>query len=148
MRMAMVAAKFTGMKPINFAAPWPHGNGAAGSEISRQIRQRNDRQWLRSRFRRAMLQADQRIRRIRIPREPRRFVCQAGVCFGVDQAVSPGSVCRGAAQQSADGFLCAAQINRDAREHGVEVRPIDVNASEWDCTLEHDGEVSQIFISR
>jgi len=25
---------------------------------------------------------------------------------------------------------------RDAREHGVVVRPVDVNASEWDCTLE------------
>jgi error-prone DNA polymerase len=34
------------------------------------------------------------------------------------------------------GFYAPAQIVRDAREHGVEVRPIDVNASEWDCTLE------------
>jgi error-prone DNA polymerase len=34
------------------------------------------------------------------------------------------------------GFYAPAQIIRDAREHGVEVRPIDVNASEWDCTLE------------
>src|SRR6185312_835785 len=29
-----------------------------------------------------------------------------------------------------------AQIVRDAREHGVEVRPIDVAFSAWDCTLE------------
>ena len=34
------------------------------------------------------------------------------------------------------GFYAPSQIVRDAREHGVEVRPIDVNASEWDCTLE------------
>ncbi len=34
------------------------------------------------------------------------------------------------------GFYAPAQIVRDAREHGVEVRPIDVNKSEWDCTLE------------
>lgn len=34
------------------------------------------------------------------------------------------------------GFYAPAQIVRDAREHGVEVRPIDVNNSEWDCTLE------------
>ena len=34
------------------------------------------------------------------------------------------------------GFYAPAQIVRDAREHGVEVRPIDVNHSEWDCTLE------------
>ena len=25
---------------------------------------------------------------------------------------------------------------RDARDHGVEVRPVCVNASRWDCTLE------------
>jgi error-prone DNA polymerase len=34
------------------------------------------------------------------------------------------------------GFYAPAQIVRDAREHGVEVREVDVNASEWDCTLE------------
>src|SRR6266700_7434344 len=34
------------------------------------------------------------------------------------------------------GFCAPAQIVRDAREHGVEVRPVDVNFSEWDCTLE------------
>jgi error-prone DNA polymerase len=34
------------------------------------------------------------------------------------------------------GFYQPAQIVRDAREHGVEVRPVDVNASRWDCTLE------------
>jgi error-prone DNA polymerase len=34
------------------------------------------------------------------------------------------------------GFYAPAQIVRDAREHRVIVRPVDVNASEWDCTLE------------
>ena len=34
------------------------------------------------------------------------------------------------------GFYAPAQIVRDAREHGVEVRPIDVNHSFWDNTLE------------
>jgi error-prone DNA polymerase len=34
------------------------------------------------------------------------------------------------------GFYAPAQIVRDAREHGVEVRPIDVATSAWDCTLE------------
>ena len=34
------------------------------------------------------------------------------------------------------GFYAPAQIVRDAREHGVEVRGVDVNHSEWDCTLE------------
>ena len=34
------------------------------------------------------------------------------------------------------GFYAPAQLARDAREHGVEVLPIDVNASAWDHTLE------------
>lgn len=34
------------------------------------------------------------------------------------------------------GFYAPAQIIRDAREHGVEVRPVDVMQSRWDCTLE------------
>ncbi len=34
------------------------------------------------------------------------------------------------------GFYAPAQIVRDAIEHGVEVRPVDVNFSDWDCTLE------------
>ncbi len=34
------------------------------------------------------------------------------------------------------GFYAPAQIIRDAREHGVEVRPVDVNFCSWDCTIE------------
>src|SRR3984957_18746234 len=34
------------------------------------------------------------------------------------------------------GFYAPAQVVRDARDHGVEVRPVCVNASRWDCTLE------------
>jgi error-prone DNA polymerase len=34
------------------------------------------------------------------------------------------------------GFYAPAQIVRDAQEHGVEIRPIDVNLSDWDNTLE------------
>jgi DNA-directed DNA polymerase III PolC len=34
------------------------------------------------------------------------------------------------------GFYAPAQIVRDAREHGVEVRPVCINASDWDCTME------------
>jgi len=34
------------------------------------------------------------------------------------------------------GFYAPAQIVRDAQEHGVTVLPIDVNHSDWDCTLE------------
>jgi error-prone DNA polymerase len=41
------------------------------------------------------------------------------------------------------GFYPVATLIHDARDHGVEVRPIDLSRSAWDCTLEprekHDG---------
>ena len=38
------------------------------------------------------------------------------------------------------GFYAPAQIVRDAREHGVTVRPICINASYWDNVMEPDGQ--------
>ncbi|HEX3664051.1 MAG TPA: error-prone DNA polymerase [Rhizomicrobium sp.] len=35
------------------------------------------------------------------------------------------------------GFYAPAQLVRDAAMHGVEIREPDINASEWDYTLEH-----------
>ena len=37
------------------------------------------------------------------------------------------------------GFYAPAQLVRDARAHGVEVRAVDAEASEWDCTLDPSG---------
>ncbi|HVF65698.1 MAG TPA: error-prone DNA polymerase [Casimicrobiaceae bacterium] len=36
------------------------------------------------------------------------------------------------------GFYAPAQLVADAREHGVDVRNVDVTVSDWDCTLESD----------
>ncbi|MDM0029813.1 helix-hairpin-helix domain-containing protein [Variovorax saccharolyticus] len=38
------------------------------------------------------------------------------------------------------GFYAPAQLVRDAREHGVVVRPVDVTISGWDCTLEEPAQ--------
>jgi error-prone DNA polymerase len=38
------------------------------------------------------------------------------------------------------GFYRPAQLIRDAKEHGVEIRPVDIGHSFWDCTLEPTGE--------
>ncbi len=38
------------------------------------------------------------------------------------------------------GFYAPSQLVRDAREHGVEVREVDVNCSDWDCTLEEEAQ--------
>jgi len=35
------------------------------------------------------------------------------------------------------GFYATSQLVRDAQEHGVEVRPADINRSNWDCSMEN-----------
>jgi len=44
------------------------------------------------------------------------------------------------------GFYAPAQIVRDARDHGVDVRPVCVNASRWDCTLEPTGREGRFAV--
>ncbi|CAN5861451.1 error-prone DNA polymerase [soil metagenome] len=50
----------------------------------------------------------------------------------------PGIFCAALLNSQPMGFYAPAQLVRDAREHGVEVRPIDVHRSRWDCTMEYD----------
>jgi error-prone DNA polymerase len=38
------------------------------------------------------------------------------------------------------GFYATSQLVRDAQEHAVEVRPVDINHSNWDCSLEKSPE--------
>ena len=54
----------------------------------------------------------------------------------------PAVFCAALLNSQPMGFYAPAQLVRDAKEHGVTVREVDVNASEWDCTLEegrHEG---------
>jgi error-prone DNA polymerase len=48
----------------------------------------------------------------------------------------PAAFCAALLNAQPMGFYAPAQLVRDARENGVEVRPVDVNHSDWDCTLE------------
>ncbi len=41
------------------------------------------------------------------------------------------------------GFYAPAQIVGDARAHGVEIRPVCINRSRWDCTLERIGKTDR-----
>ena len=52
------------------------------------------------------------------------------------KAFYPDVFCAAILNAQPMGFYAPAQLIRDAREHGVEIRPIDVNRSDWDCTLE------------
>jgi len=46
------------------------------------------------------------------------------------------------------GFYAPAQIVRDAQTHGVEVRPVSINKSRWDCTLEPSSKGGGLFAVR
>jgi error-prone DNA polymerase len=52
----------------------------------------------------------------------------------------PDAFCAALLNSQPMGFYQPAQLVRDAREHGVEVRPVDILSSHWDCTLEPAGE--------
>lgn len=44
------------------------------------------------------------------------------------------------------GFYSPDQVLQDARRHGIEVRPVDVRHSDWDCSLEPVGQDDQLAI--
>src|SRR5690606_36494674 len=41
------------------------------------------------------------------------------------------------------GFYSPDQVLQDARRHRIEVRPVDVRFSDWDCSLEPAGEAGE-----
>ena len=48
----------------------------------------------------------------------------------------PAAFCAALINSQPMGFYAPAQLVRDARAHGVTIRPVCVAASDWDCTLE------------
>ncbi|WP_265502009.1 error-prone DNA polymerase [Paracoccus beibuensis] len=48
----------------------------------------------------------------------------------------PDAFCAALLNSQPMGFYAPAQIVRDVRDHGVQVRPVSVTGSDWDCTLE------------
>ncbi len=52
----------------------------------------------------------------------------------------PAAFCAALLNSQPMGFYAPSQLVQDARRHGVEVRSVDVCASDWDCTLEEGSE--------
>ncbi|MEX2742647.1 error-prone DNA polymerase [Rhizobium mongolense] len=52
------------------------------------------------------------------------------------KAYYPDVFCAAMLNSQPMGFYAPAQLVRDAREHGVEIRAVDINHSDWDCLLE------------
>ncbi|NTE84749.1 DNA polymerase III subunit alpha [Agrobacterium tumefaciens] len=55
----------------------------------------------------------------------------------------PEAFCAALINSQPMGFYAPAQIVGDARAHGVEVRPVCINRSRWDCTLERIGNTDR-----
>jgi error-prone DNA polymerase len=58
----------------------------------------------------------------------------------------PDVFCAALVNSQPMGFYSVAQIVTDARQHGVEVRPVCVNASRWDSTLERIGNSDRFAV--
>lgn len=55
----------------------------------------------------------------------------------------PDAFCAALLNSQPMGFYAPAQIVGDARDHGVEMRPVCINRSRWDCTLEPIGKTGR-----
>ena len=55
------------------------------------------------------------------------------------KAYYPDVFCAAILNSQPMGFYRPAQLVRDAQDHGVEIRQIDINHSVWDCMLERSG---------
>ena len=85
-----------------------------------------------------LFQPDKGLRRLRFSRKPcRQFRTTCLRLFLAEETLS--DVFAAAILNSQPMIHAPAQLVRDAREHGVEIRPADVNFSDWDNTLEADG---------
>ena len=108
MRLAMVAAKFSGPEAneLRRAMATFRRRGTIDRLHEKMVSRMTARGYPAG-VRRALLQPDQGLRRIRLPREPRRELRPSRLCLGLAQMPLPRCLCRGAAQLPAHGLLRA-----------------------------------------
>ena len=138
MKIAIVAAGFTPGEADKLAPR--HGHLQAGRHhrhLPEEDGRGHGRPRLRARFRRALLPPDRGLRRIRLSREPCGELRPAGLCLGLAQVPLPGCLLRRAPQCPAARLLRAgADRARCASATASSCCAPDVNASDWDSTLE------------
>jgi hypothetical protein len=78
------------------------------------------------------------------PKATPQLLRQAGLCLVLAEVPPPGGFACALLNSQPMGFYAPAQIVRDAREHGVEVRAVDVNFSDWDNTLERFPSIEDV----
>ena len=124
-------------RPTGCAGPWPPSAATAHPPLRQEVHRRHARQRLRARLRRCAASSRSRASASTASRSP---MPRASRCWSMSRpgsnAIIPTSSPRALLNSQPMGFYAPAQIVRDARDHGVELRPVDVNHSVWDCTLE------------
>ena len=120
MKLAIVAAAFTPSEANQLRRAMATFRNVGTIQNFRDQDGRGDGQArIRTRFRRALFQADRGLRQLRLPRKPRAVLRAAGLCLLLDQMPSAGGVRLRAAQFAADGLLRArADRPRRARASG------------------------------
>ena len=137
MRLAIVAAGFTPGEADQLRRAWgPGGARERSPSIRDKFRAGLLRTWLPRGIRRADLRADQGFGEYGFPESH-------AASFAILVYVSAWLKCHYPAAFTAAlinsqpmGFYAPAQLTYDAQAHGVPLRPIDINQSDWDCTLD------------
>jgi error-prone DNA polymerase len=70
------------------------------------------------------------------------------LCRLLAQALAPTVFAAALLNSQQMGFYAPSQIVRDAQNHGVSIRPVDVNASDWDSALEPERRSAEGFALR
>ena len=128
MQIAIVAADFTRRRsrpaaPRDGGVEAPRRPGA----VPRALARRHGRERLHARIRRAHLQADPGLRRIRLSRIARRQLRAAHLCrHAGSSATTPRPSSRRCSTRSRWASTQPAQLVQDARAHGVAILPPDV----------------------
>ena len=141
MRLAMVAAGFTPGEADQLRRAMAAWRRAGAIEQFRaEDRRRHARQRLHARVRRAVLSSRSGASAsTAFPRATRPSFALLVYVSAWLKRHHPAAFAAALLNSQPMGFYAPAQIVRDAQEHGVEVRPVDVNDSDWDCTLEGRG---------
>jgi error-prone DNA polymerase len=138
MRLAMLAADYTPGEADQLRrdmAAWGAREADRGAPRIPH-RRAHGRPGHRARVRRAGVRADPRLRRVRVPREPRGLVRADRLRDRVAALPHPAAFTAALLNAQPMGFYHPSTLIDDAKRHGITVLPIDVRRSLWDCILE------------
>jgi error-prone DNA polymerase len=144
MQIAMLAADFTPARPTRCAARWRRGSGAAASRPSTSG---SSAAWSRKGY--TPEYAERIFKQIQGFGEygfPESHAAGFALLAYVSSWIKchhPDAFLCGLLNAQPMGFYAPAQLVRDAREHGVEVRPVDVRISGWESALEEGCDLPQ-----